>query len=61
MTENIREQSLAFMSGVEKVIPTTMLRLLNYREIGKFLSGCAVIDIDEMQKHAKYEGWSDED
>ncbi len=46
MTENIREQSIAFMSGVEKVIPVNLLKLLNYREIGKFLSGCIQIDIN---------------
>lgn len=61
MTENIREQSLSFMSGVEEVIPTTMLRLLNYKEVGKFLSGCVTIDIDQMQKYAKYEGYNEDD
>lgn len=31
MTEGIREQSLAFISGVEKVVPIQMLKLFNYR------------------------------
>jgi len=39
MAENIREQSLAFMSGVQKVIPIEMLKLFNYKEISKFLAG----------------------
>ena len=59
MTENIREQSLSFMSGVEKVIPVNMLKLLNYREVGKFLAGCVAIDIEEMQRYARYEGCSE--
>jgi putative N-acetylmannosamine-6-phosphate epimerase len=45
MTENIREQSMAFMAGVEKVLSVNYLKLLNYKEIGKFLSGCAVISV----------------
>lgn len=45
MTENIREQSLAFISGVEKVIPIHMLKLFNYREIGKYLAGVSTIDV----------------
>jgi hypothetical protein len=31
MTENIREQSMAFMTGVEKVIPVSHLKLFNYK------------------------------
>ena len=59
MTENIREQSLSFMAGVETVIPVNMLKLLNYREIGKFLAGCTAIDVEEMEKYARYEGCSE--
>jgi hypothetical protein len=45
MTENIREQSLAFIEGIEQVIPIHVLKLFNYREIGKILAGVSVIDI----------------
>ena len=31
MTENIRDQSMAFMTGVEKVLTVNHLRLLNYK------------------------------
>ena len=31
MTENIREQSLAFIEGIEKVLPANYLKLLNYK------------------------------
>lgn len=45
MTENIREQSLAFIEGVELVIPIHALKLFNYREIGKYLAGVSTIDV----------------
>jgi len=60
MTENIREQSLAFIEGVEKVIPIHALKLFNYREIGKYLAGVSVIDVAEMKRYAKYEGYTED-
>ena len=54
MTENIREQSIAFMEGVEKVLPVKYLKLLTYKEIGKFLSGCVGINVEEMRENTKY-------
>ena len=59
MTENIREQSLAFIEGLEKVVPANHLKLLNYKEISKFLAGCAVISVEDMRTYARYEGCSE--
>jgi len=61
MTENIREQSIAFMEGLEKVVPLQLLKLLTYKEVGKFFAGHSTIDLKEMRKFAKYEGCSEED
>lgn len=60
MTESIREQSLAFISGVEKVISIQMLRLFNYREMGKYFAGTSTISIPEMRQFAKYEGYAED-
>jgi len=45
MTEGIREQSKAFMSGLELVIPYSTLSLFSYKEISLYLSGMPTIDI----------------
>jgi hypothetical protein len=60
MTEGIREQSLAFISGVEKVVPIQMLKLFNYREIGKYFAGASTISVPAMRQFAKYEGYAED-
>lgn len=60
MTENIREQSKSFMSGLEMVIPYSTLSLFSYKEISLYLSGMPTIDIAEMKIYAKYENFTHE-
>jgi hypothetical protein len=44
MTEEIRDQAKAFMSGLEAVIPYSTLSLFSYKEISLYLSGMPTID-----------------
>lgn len=54
MTEEIRDQSKAFMSGLESVIPYSTLSLFSYKEISLYLSGMPTIDLKEMESSARY-------
>jgi|JI6StandDraft_1071083.scaffolds.fasta_scaffold19299_2 hypothetical protein len=44
MTDQIREQSRAFMQGLESVIPYSILRNINYKELGIYLAGMPTIN-----------------
>lgn len=60
MTDEIKEQSKAFMEGLQVAIPYSTLRLFSYKEISLYLSGMPTIDLKEMQKYAKYENLTTE-
>jgi hypothetical protein len=48
MTDEIKEQSKAFMEGLQIAIPYSTLRLFSYKEISLYLSGMPTIDLKEM-------------
>jgi hypothetical protein len=45
MTEQIRDQSKAFISGMEKIVPYEVLKLFSYKELGIYLAGMPTVDI----------------
>lgn len=38
-----------------------MLKLFNYREMGKYFAGTSTICVTEMRQFAKYEGYSQDE
>lgn len=44
MTETIRDQTKAFMKGLERVIPYSSLKLFTAQELGMYLAGVPEIN-----------------
>ncbi len=61
MTELIRDQAKAFMNGLEKVVPFETLKLFSYKELGIYLAGMPTVDVAEMKKYTRYQGFSSTD
>jgi hypothetical protein len=68
MTDMIRPQSMAFMQGIESVIPYSILRNINYKELGVYLAGMPTINrnylinlVAEMKEYAQYNNLSRSD
>ena len=50
MTSDIEEQALAFLQGLEEVVPKEALELLNEKELGLHLTGMPTVDCKERYR-----------
>lgn len=58
LTNAIREQITAFLSGFHDIIPKELVAIFNEKELELLISGVPDIDIDDWKNNAEYRGYS---
>jgi E3 ubiquitin-protein ligase HUWE1 len=58
LTNQIREQIQAFLSGFHEIIPRDLVSIFNEKELELLISGVPDIDIDDWKNNTDYRGYT---
>ena len=58
MTSSLRKQIDAFLEGFHELVPSELVSIFDAQELELLVSGLPEIDIDDMESHCTYSGYS---